>query len=236
MRFDIITIFPEAFTGILECGILRRAIDTGDVEVRIVNLRDFTADKHRSVDDRPYGGGEGMVFMPEPLFAAVEFCRGKEKNPSAPVVLLTPQGARWSHPLAVEFASLPHVVLICGRYEGVDQRVVGGLVDREISIGDYVLTGGELAAMVVIDCVARLLPGVLGDSRSAVNESFSSGLLDCPQYTRPAVFRGMSVPEVLLSGNHARIQEWRREQALERTRQNRPELISDCAAGSKADS
>jgi tRNA (guanine37-N1)-methyltransferase len=233
MRFDIITIFPEAFTGILQCGILRRALESGQIEVRTVNLRDFADDRHRSVDDRPYGGGEGMVFMPGPLFKAVEFCR--EQDPAAQVVLLTPQGATWSQPMAAEYASLEHIVMICGRYEGIDQRVVDSVVDREVSVGDFVLSGGELAAMVILDCVARLIPGVLGDCRSAVNESFSSGLLDCPQYTRPAVYEGMAVPDVLLSGDHARIEKWRSERALEKTRQNRPELIRNCEAGSKAE-
>lgn len=227
MRFDIITIFPELFTGVLGCGILRRALEAGSVNVRIVNLRDFATDKHRSVDDRPYGGGEGMVFMPGPLFDAVEFCCGKEKDPASTVVLLTPQGKTWSQQMASEFGTRSHIVLICGRYEGIDQRVIDQLVDDEISIGDFVLSGGEIAAMIVVDSVTRLIPGVLGNSSSAVNESFSSGLLDYPQYTRPAVFRGLNVPEVLLSGHHAKIEKWRREQALARTRQNRPEMVSE---------
>jgi len=227
MRFDIITIFPELFTGVLECGILRRAIQAGNVSVRIVNLRDFTSDKHRSVDDRPYGGGEGMVFMPGPLFDAVESCRGTEDDSSTSVVLLTPQGKTWSQQMAADFSRRPHIVLICGRYEGIDQRVIDSLVDWEVSIGDFVLSGGEIPAMVVLDTVARLLPGVLGNSNSALNESFSSGLLDYPQYTRPAMFRGLAVPEVLLSGNHALIEKWRREQALARTRHNRPEMIQE---------
>jgi tRNA (guanine37-N1)-methyltransferase len=229
MKFDIITIFPELFTGVLECGILRRAIQSGLVQVRIVNLRDFTADKHRSVDDRPYGGGEGMVFMPGPLFDAIEFCcgTGQPRDPECRVVLTTPQGRIWNQNAAAEFSGLRHVVLICGRYEGIDQRVIDQLVDDEISIGDFVLSGGEIPAMVVIETVTRLIPGVLGNSDSAVNESFTSGLLDYPQYTRPAVFRGMDVPEVLLSGNHSRIEKWRREQAVAKTRQSRPELIDE---------
>ena len=225
MRFDIITIFPELFTGVLECGIIRRAVQSGLVDIRLVNLRDFTRDKHRSVDDRPYGGGEGMVFMPGPLFEAVEFCRGPEKVPGSEVVLLTPQGKTWSQDLAVEFATIPHLMLICGRYEGVDQRVIDSLVDREISIGDFILTGGEIPAMVILDSVVRLLPGALGCSESAINESFSTGLLDCPQYTRPAEFRGQAVPEILLSGDHEKIEKWRKEKALEKTRRSRPELI-----------
>jgi tRNA (guanine37-N1)-methyltransferase len=229
MRFDIITIFPELFTSVLDCGIIRRAIQSGLVDIQIVNLRDFTKDSHRSVDDRPYGGGEGMVFMPGPLFDAIEFCRGHEKNSGSQVVFMTPQGKTWSQNLAAEFTTIPHLMLVCGRYEGVDQRVIDSLVDREISIGDFVLTGGEIPAMVVLDSVVRLIPGVLGRSESAVNESFSTGILDYPQYTRPAEFRGQTVPEVLLSGNHARIEKWRQEKALENTKRARPELIKKSA-------
>jgi tRNA (guanine37-N1)-methyltransferase len=227
MRFDIITIFPELFAGFLECGILRRAQNIGLVDIQPVNLRDFTSDRHRSVDDRPYGGGEGMVLMPGPLFEAVEYCREKALPASPQVVLLTPQGTTWSQQLAEEFASIPHVILMCGRYEGVDQRVIDCLVDREISIGDFVMTGGEIPAMVLIDSIVRLLPGALGNRDSACNESFSSGLLDFPQYTRPASFRGLTVPEVLLSGDHTRIESWRRKQALDRTLRKRPELAKD---------
>jgi tRNA (guanine37-N1)-methyltransferase len=226
MRFDIITVFPELFTGVLECGILRRARQSGLVDIRIVNLRDFAKDRHRSVDDRPYGGGEGMVFMPAPLFEAIEHCRGEDKDWNGQVVLLTPQGKTWSQDFAVEFSTIPHLLLICGRYEGVDQRVIDCLVDREISIGDFILTGGEIPAMVVLDSIVRLIPGALGCRDSAINESFSTGLLDYPQYTRPAEYRGHAVPEVLLSGDHARIEQWRQEQALEKTRQARPELIN----------
>jgi tRNA (guanine37-N1)-methyltransferase len=226
MRFDIITVFPELFAGVLECGILRRARQSGLVDVCIVNLRDFATDKHRSVDDRPYGGGEGMVFMPGPLFEAIESCRGREKERGSQVVLLTPQGKAWSQNLAAEFTTISHLILICGRYEGVDQRVIDCLVDREISIGDYILSGGEIPAMVVLDSVVRLIPGALGCKDSAVNESFSSGLLDYPQYTRPAEYRGHVVPEVLLSGDHARIEKWRNEQALEKTKRTRPELVN----------
>jgi tRNA (guanine37-N1)-methyltransferase len=229
MRFDIITIFPELFTGVTECGIIRRALRSGLVDIRIINLRDFTKDRHRSVDDRPYGGGEGMVFMPEPLFEAIEFCKGQEGGSSGQVVLMSPQGKTWSQHLAAEFATIPHLMLVCGRYEGVDQRVIDSLVDREISIGDFVLSGGEIPAMVILDSVVRLIPGALGCSESAVNESFSSGLLDYPQYTRPAEYRGQAVPEVLLSGDHAKIEKWRKEQALEKTKRARPELIKDSA-------
>ncbi len=225
MRFDIITIFPELFTGVLECGIVRRALQSQLLEVRVVNLRDFTSDRHRSVDDRPYGGGEGMVLMPGPLFAAVEFCRSPEREAGTQVILLSPQGKLWSQEIAQEFTTISHAILICGRYEGVDQRVVDGLVDRELSIGDFILTGGEIPAMVILDSVVRLLPGALGNKESALNESFCTGLLDFPQYTRPAEFRGMSVPEVLLSGDHARIDRWRKERALEKTRECRPEMV-----------
>ncbi len=227
MRFDIITIFPEIFAGVLECGIVRRALRAGLVDIRLVNLRDFAKDKHRSIDDRPYGGGEGMVFMPEPLFAAVEHCRGSESEPGSRVILLSPQGKTWSQDQALELSRQKHLVLICGRYEGVDQRVVDCLVESEISIGDFVLTGGEIPAMVIVDSVVRLIPGALGNSDSAVNESFSRGMLDCPQYTRPAVFRGLPVPDVLLSGDHARIAEWRRAKALEKTHRRRPQMTRE---------
>jgi tRNA (guanine37-N1)-methyltransferase len=226
MRFDIISIFPEIFAGVLDCGIIRRARQSGLVDIRIVNLRDFAHDRHKSVDDRPYGGGEGMVFMPAPLFEAIEYCRGSEKKENSQVVLMTPQGKTWSQNLAAEFATISHLIVICGRYEGVDQRVIDSLVDREVSIGDFVLTGGEIPAMVVLDSVVRLMPGALGCGDSAVNESFSTGLLDYPQYTRPAEYRGHAVPEILLSGDHARIEKWRREQALEKTRRARPELMN----------
>ena len=226
MRFDIITIFPELVTGVSDHGILRRAQQAGLVEIRVVNLRDFAPDRHRSVDDRPYGGGEGMVLMPGPLFAAVEFCRGEPKSPRSRVVLLTPQGKTWTQEMAAEFARVSHVVLVCGRYEGVDQRVTDTMVDLEVSIGDFVLTGGEIPALVILDTVVRLIPGALGSLESSRNESFSSGLLDYPQYTRPAEFRGLRVPDVLLSGDHAVIQRWRKERALEKTLKNRPELVA----------
>lgn len=227
MRFDIITVFPELFAGVLECGIIRRARQSGLTDVQLVNLRDFAKDKHKSVDDRPYGGGEGMVFMPAPLFEAVEFCRRAEGGAGSQVVLLTPQGKPWSQDLAAKFAKLKHLVLICGRYEGVDQRVIDQLVDWEISIGDFVLTGGEIPAMVVVDSIVRLIPGALGRWESTVNESFSTGLLDYPQYTRPAEYRGYTVPDVLLSGDHAKIEKWRKEKALEKTKRARPELMNN---------
>jgi tRNA (guanine37-N1)-methyltransferase len=226
MRFDIITVFPELFAGVLECGIIRRARQTGLVDIRIINLRDFARDRHRSIDDRPYGGGEGMVFMPAPLFEAIEFCKDEENKADSQVILMSPQGSIWSQNLAAEFATISHLIMICGRYEGVDQRVVDCLVDREISIGDFILTGGEIPAMVVLDSVVRLIPGALGCWDSTINESFSTGLLDYPQYTRPAEYRGHVVPEVLLSGDHARIEKWRKEQALEKTKRARPELVT----------
>ena len=224
MRFDIISVFPELFAGVLECGIIRRARNSGLVDIRLVNLRDFTNDRHRSVDDRPYGGGEGMVFMPGPLFDAVEFCRASEGGENGKVVFLTPQGHLWTQKTAEEFTAVPHLILICGRYEGVDQRVVDHLVDMEVSMGDFILTGGEIPAMALLDSVVRLIPGALGCGESAINESFSTGLLDYPQYTRPAEYRGYAVPEVLLSGDHAKIEKWRKEKALEKTRRVRPEL------------
>ena len=226
MRFDIITIFPELVTGVSDHGILRRAQQAGLVQIRVANLRDFAPDRHRSVDDRPYGGGEGMVLMPGPLFAAIEFCRGEPRSPGSRVVLLTPQGKTWTQEMAAEFARVSHVVLVCGRYEGVDQRVTDTMVDLEVSIGDFVLTGGEIPALVILDTVVRLIPGALGSLESSRNESFSSGLLDYPQYTRPAEFRGLRVPDVLLSGDHAVIQRWRKERALEKTLKNRPELVA----------
>ena len=224
MRVDIISVFPELFAGVFDCGIVRRARLAGLVDIRLVNPRDFTTDRHRSVDDRPYGGGEGMVFMPGPLFDAVESCCDHDGNKTGKVVFLTPQGRLWTQEVAGEYASLLHLILICGRYEGVDQRVIDHLVDAEVSIGDFVLTGGEIPAMAVLDSVVRLLPGALGCGDSAINESFSTGLLDYPQYTRPAEYRGYAVPEVLLSGNHAKIEQWRKEKALEKTRRVRPEL------------
>jgi tRNA (guanine37-N1)-methyltransferase len=226
MRFDIITIFPDLFTGFLEHGVVERARKSTNLDVRVVNLRDFAQDRHKSVDDRPYGGGEGMVFMPAPLFDAVEFCRRGEGPPGCQVVVLTPQGETWTQKMAVDFTAIPHVIAICGRYEGIDQRVIENVVDAEVSIGDFVLSGGEIPAMVILDSVVRLLPGVLGNRESAVNESFSTGLLDYPVYTRPADFRGLTVPAVLRSGNHAQIERWRRERALEKTWEKRPELVS----------
>ena len=232
LRFDIITIFPEFFREVIDCGILRRARNAGLVEVTAHDLRQWTTDKHHVVDDRPFGGGDGMVLKPEPIFAGVEALTGASRredfSSKTRVVLLSAQGQVFSQSLAQEIAqNASHVVLVCGRYEGVDERVADALVTDEISIGDYVLSGGEPAATVVIDAVVRLLPGALGSETSAVFESFSEGLLDHPQYTRPPEFRGMKVPEVLLSGNHAEIERWRKEAAIAKTRRKRPDLLKE---------
>jgi tRNA (guanine37-N1)-methyltransferase len=222
MRIDLLTLFPGMFAGPLDESIVRRARDTGLLDLRIHNLRDYTHDRHRTVDDRPFGGGPGMLLKPEPIFEAVEALADAETR----VVLFTPAGRRFDQALARELAAEPRVLLICGSYEGVDERVREALVDDEVSIGDYVLTNGALPAMVVVDAVTRLLPGALGDDASAHDESFSHGLLEYPQYTRPAEFRGMTVPEVLLSGNHAQIARWRSEQARSRTSRQRPDLLA----------
>jgi len=232
LRFDIITIFPEFFHAVVDCGILRRARNAGLVEITAHDLRQWTTDKHHVVDDRPFGGGDGMVLKPEPIFAGVEALTGASRREDMPaktrVILLSAQGQVFSQTLAQEIAQdAAHVVLICGRYEGVDERVAEALITDEISIGDYVLSGGEPAATVVVDAVVRLLPGALGSETSAVFESFSEGLLDHPQYTRPPEFRGMKVPEVLLSGNHAEIERWRKEAAIAKTRRKRPDLLKE---------
>ena len=232
MTFHILTIFPDFFREAFDYGIIRRARNAELVAMQAHDLRNWTTDKHHSVDDRPFGGGDGMVFKPEPIFAAVEHLTGSSEPKSyaagTRVVLLSPQGRVFTQEVAQDFAAnATRVVLICGRYEGVDERVVEGLVTDEISIGDYVLSGGEPAALVVIDAVVRLLPGALGSETSSVNESLSEGVLDYPHYTRPPELRGMSVPEVLLTGNHAEIARWRREQALKKTRRNRPDLLEE---------
>ncbi|MBA2339187.1 MAG: tRNA (guanosine(37)-N1)-methyltransferase TrmD [Pyrinomonadaceae bacterium] len=230
LRFDIISIFPDYFSALFEFGIVRRARAGGLVEINAHDLRDWTQNNHRAVDDRPFGGGDGMVLKPEPLFAAVESLTGaqqaSELKDRARVVLLSPQGRVFNQKLAVELSQAEQVVLICGRYEGVDERVAEHLVSDEISIGDYVLSGGEAAAAVLVDAIVRLLPGALGSETSAVNESFSEGLLDYPHYTRPPEFRGRRVPEVLLGGNHAEIEAWRRRAALKNTKRNRPDLLA----------
>ena len=231
LRFDIITIFPEFFRETIDCGIVRRARNAGLVQITAHDLRQWTTDKHHVVDDRPFGGGDGMVLKPEPIFAGVEALTGASRRDELPaktrVMLLSAQGEVFSQRLAQDLSeSDSQIVLLCGRYEGVDERVSEALVTDEISIGDYVLSGGEPAAMVVIDAVVRLLPGALGSETSAVFESFSEGLLDYPQYTRPPEFRGMKVPEVLLSGNHAEIARWRKQAALEKTQRKRPDLLN----------
>lgn len=223
MHVDVITIFPELFRTPLETSILGRAVVRGLLTVNVVNLRDFTHDRHRSVDDRPYGGGAGMLMMPGPLFEAVEHHR----KPDSHVVLTSPQGEPLTQPIVQELAARERLMVVCGHYEGVDERVRDALIDQEISIGDYILSNGNLPALVMLDAVARLLPGALGCAESAVTESFGrDGLLEYPQYTRPESFRGMRVPEVLLSGDHARIAAWRREQQRERTRRRRPDLAA----------
>jgi tRNA (guanine37-N1)-methyltransferase len=256
MRFDLITIFPEFFTSIFEHGVLRRARASGLVGIEVTDLRQFAHDRHRTVDDRPFGGGEGMVLKPEPLAEAVESLGlavkpGPDRSREQ-VILLSAQGARFSQAVARELAGLERVVLVCGRYEGVDERVNELLCDRELSVGDYVLSGGELAAAIVVDATARLLPGVLGNEASSEYESFglaeaepdpeagprsthgAGGLLDYPHYTRPPEFRGLAVPAVLTQGDHAAIRRWRRERALEKTWRNRPDLLAG-AALSEAD-
>jgi len=222
MRFDIITIFPEMFAGVFSGGIIKKALEREMVRIAVHDLRDFTEDKHRQVDDRPFGGLEGMVLKPEPIFRAVEAVREDE---TSRVYLLSPQGRPLNSALAKELASERQVILICGRYEGVDERVVEHLVDGEISIGDYVLTGGEPAAVVVVDAASRFVPGVVGKEGSVRNDSFAEGILDFPQYTRPREFRGLEVPQVLFSGDHKKIERWRRKKALEKTVRQRPDLV-----------
>jgi tRNA (guanine37-N1)-methyltransferase len=224
MRFDVFTLFPAMFGGPLDESILKRAQERGRLSVALHDIRDYATDKHHVTDDAPYGGGGGMVMKPEPIFAAVEAILAGERD--VPVVLLTPQGRLFTQDVAVEMSRQRRVVLICGRYEGVDERVRQHLATDELSIGDYVLTGGELAAMVIVDAVARLLPGVLGDPGAVSKDSHARGLLEGPHYTRPAVFRGWEVPEVLRSGDHAAVARWRREQALRRTFERRPDLLT----------
>lgn len=223
IRFEVFTLFPQVFEHYLDTSILLRARQRGLIEVALHNIRDWTTDRHHTTDDLPYGGGGGMVMKPEPIFAAVEGVLGSP--PACPVILLTPQGRTFNQKIAQELVSLPRLALLCGRYEGIDERVRQHLVTDEISIGDYVLSGGELPALVVIDAVTRLIPGVLGDPDAPWDDSHASGLLEYPHYTRPAEFRGWSVPEILLSGDHGKIARWRREQALLRTLQRRPDLL-----------
>ncbi|MFW6114724.1 MAG: tRNA (guanosine(37)-N1)-methyltransferase TrmD [Thermodesulfobacteriota bacterium] len=223
MRFDILTIFPDMFAPLRNFGIVGQAVRKGIIEINVINIRDFSDGPHFMTDDRPYGGGEGMVMKPEPIFRALEVI------PKVPdkhtIVLLTPQGRLFDQSLARNFSTLAHMILVCGRYEGVDERIRSSYVDMEISIGDYVLTGGELAAMVIVDAVSRLVPGVLGGEKSAFEESFEESLLEYPQYTRPQVFQGDAVPPVLLSGDHEKIRRWRRVKSLEKTLDRRPDLL-----------
>ena len=229
LKVDIITIFPDYFREVFEYGIIRRARAASLVEIKAHDLRSWTSDKHKVVDDRPFGGGDGMVLKPEPIFAAVESLTGARRRADIPrgrrVVLLSPQGKPFTQSMAAEFAQSEQLVLICGRYEGVDERVADALVTDEVSIGDYVLSGGEPAALVVVDAVVRLIPGALGSETSATTESFSDGLLDYPHYTRPPEFEGMRAPEVLLTGHHAEIERWRQGAARDKTKRNRPDLL-----------
>ncbi len=233
MRIDILTLFPQMFEVPFSFGIFKRAVDNGLVSLNLHNIRDYTHDKHHTADDYPYGGGAGMVLKPEPIFEAVEAIRDSITGEAGelPVIFLTPQGRPFSQSIALELSRNRHMVFICGHYEGVDERVCEHLATDEISIGDYVLTGGEIPAMVVIDAVVRLLPGVLGSEESPQDDSHAGGLLEYPQYTRPAEYRGCAVPDVLLSGNHAQIARWRREQIIRRTMERRPELLDRANLG-----
>jgi tRNA (guanine37-N1)-methyltransferase len=237
VKFDILTLFPDICRGPLGESIMKRAQQNGIIDLRIHNLRDWTTDKHHIVDDAPFGGGQGMVMKPEPIFAAVEELRDeKEKTPNVQqpklenaksrVIVMSPAGRPLDQKMAMQLSQESHLIIVCGHYEGVDHRVIEHLVDLEISIGDYVLTNGAIAAVVLVDAIVRLLPGALGHEQSAVDDSFNHGLLEAPQYTRPAEFRGWKVPQVLLSGNHAEIAKWRKEQALKRTGENRPDLLA----------
>jgi tRNA (guanine37-N1)-methyltransferase len=233
MKIDILTLFPEICRAPLSESIMKRAQEHGIIDLRIHNLRDWTRDRHHIVDDAPFGGGQGMVMKPEPIFAAVEDLLGqideksKIENRKSKIILMSPAGRRLDQSIAERFSRESHLIIVCGHYEGVDHRIIEHLVDLEISIGDYVLTNGAIAAVVLVDAIVRLLPGTLGHERSAADDSLSGGLLEAPQYTRPAEFRGWKVPEVLLSGNHAEIEKWRKKEALRRTRENRPDLLDN---------
>ncbi|MHB8087713.1 MAG: tRNA (guanosine(37)-N1)-methyltransferase TrmD [Anaerolineaceae bacterium] len=225
MRFDVFSLFPQVIQPYIDSSMLQRARENQLIEVNLHNIRDWTTDKHHVTDDMPYGGGGGMVMKAQPIFDAVESVLGAP--PACPLILMTPQGRPFSTAIAKELAALPHIAILCGRYEGIDERVREHLVTDQISVGDYVLTGGELPAMIIIDAVSRFLPGVLGDPTGAEDDSFSNGLLEYPHYTRPEVFREWGVPPVLLSGNHAEIARWRKEQSILRTMKNRPDLLKD---------
>jgi len=225
MRIEIVTLFPEICRAPLSESMMKRAQEKGILELHIRNLRDWTTDKHHVVDDAPFGGGQGMVMKPEPIFAAVEDLKSRVEDLKSKIVLMSPAGRRLNQELAKRLSQEPRLIIVSGHYEGVDHRIIEHLIDLEISIGDYVLTNGAIAAVVLVDAIVRLLPGALGHEQSAADDSFSEGLLEAPQYTRPAEFRGWKVPEVLLSGNHAEIARWRQEQAVKRTRQNRPDLL-----------
>src|SRR5437667_634321 len=231
MKIDILTLFPEICRAPLSESIMKRAQENGIIDLRIHNLRDWTRDKHHIVDDAPFGGGQGMVMKAEPIFAAVEELQGqigeksKIENRKSKIILMSPAGHRFDQQLAAQLSQESHLIIVCGHYEGVDHRVIEYLVDLEISIGDYVLTNGAIAAVALVDAIVRLLPGTLGHEQSAADDSFSNGLLEAPQYTRPGDFRGWKVPDVLLSGNHAAIARWRKEQAIKRTGENRPDLL-----------
>ena len=237
MQFEVFTLLPDVFPPYLESSILQRARQRGLIDVRIHNIRDYTHDKHHTTDDTPYGGGGGMVMKPEPVFEAVEsvlgIASGQAQPPSIPVILLTPQGRVFTQRVAEELSRHERIALLCGRYEGVDERIREHLVTDEISVGDYVLTGGELPALLIIDAVSRLIPGVLGDPTGAEDDSHSMGLLEYPHYTKPSAFRGWKVPEVLLSGDHGKIEKWRREQALTRTFKKRPDMVEKAELSEK---
>ncbi|PKN97294.1 MAG: tRNA (guanosine(37)-N1)-methyltransferase TrmD [Chloroflexi bacterium HGW-Chloroflexi-4] len=231
MRFDVFSLFPQVIQPYIDSSILQRARENQLIEVNLHNIRDWTTDKHHVTDDMPYGGGGGMVMKAPPIFEAVESVLGAP--PNCPLILMTPQGRPFSTAIAKELAALPHIAILCGRYEGVDERVREHLVTDQISVGDYVLTGGELPAMIIIDAVSRFLPGVLGDPTGAEDDSFSNGLLEYPHYTRPEIFRGWGVPPELLSGNHAEIARWRREQSIKRTLEHRPDLLENAPLSDK---
>lgn len=229
MIIKVLTLFPEMFKGFLESSILKRAQDNGFLEIEYINIRDYSSNKHKKVDDYPYGGGAGMVMTPQPIFDAYEYAiKDMDKDIGIRTIYLTPKGNTFNQKIAVDFSSQKQLVFICGHYEGVDQRVIDSIVTDEISIGDFVLTGGELPTAVIIDAITRLLPGVLGSNESFEEESFYSGLLEYPHYTRPEEYKGMKVPKVLLSGNHKEIDKWRRRSSLEITLKRRPDLIKDC--------